>query len=176
MTPLRLAVAPHFHLARGWERLHRRDGADWRPMGAEEIAPLLLDPTSPREALAGCVTLFVIPSYLRSAFWQMLDEVGIDEGRFADFAAEVARFLAFKEIGAPPGASIELVMSQPGQAADIDLREVWGLIHLGEERAAVVIEGVRIELDMGEGCRLPPGMHGEVWPADEEPGVFVVVR
>ena len=204
----RLAVCPHFHLAEDWSRrVSLGAGIDrtaaglvprlpWRPASDDELALLLLDPTLPtaREALPDCLGLFVVPSHLRSAFWDLLasaQERGeVPRDGFDAFVGEMAGFLAFKQLPTPAGAVFELVVNGPGQTSPLAIAPVWGVINLAEDADAVVFVNlpggdmpppdyppVRLQIGPGEGLRLPRGgmLVGSDHPAREEPAVLLVV-
>jgi hypothetical protein len=211
MTPLpgfRFVVAPNFHLDLDWparlslgtgvERTAQGPGArpPWRPAVADELAALVLDPTRPgaREELTGCLCLFVVPAHLRSGFWDLLAQARENGANFADgfsaFAAEVASFLAFKQMPLPAGAVFELVVNRPGQAAPLAASPLWGLINLGEDAASVVVldapsgdrpapehPPVRLRLEPGEGARIPAGLLlGGARAEGDQPEVLLLVR
>ena len=128
---VRFVVAPYFHLDIDWPaRLSLGAGVEstaqgpvarspWRPASAEELAALVPDPTRiTREELPGCLCLFVVPAHLRSAFWDLLARApepgAVPAEGFGAFAAETARFLAFKQLPVPAGAVFDLVVARPG--------------------------------------------------------------
>jgi hypothetical protein len=168
----------------------------WRPASAAELTALVLDPTRPtaREELQACVCLFVVPMHLRSAFWDLLagaqERGAISSDEFSTFAAEVARFLAFKELPVPAGAEFDLVLNRPGQRASLAVSSLCGLINLGEDAASVVFLGVpanegeasdhtavRFRIQPGEGARIPAGV---LLTSDhierEQPDVLLLIR
>jgi hypothetical protein len=185
----RLVVAPHFHLASDWAgRLSLGAGVEqttqgpvacppWRPVIADELAMLLPDPTRTTAGaeLPGCLCLFVLPAHLRAAFVDLLAQApesgAVPVEGFGAFAAEIARFLAFKELPVSAGAVFDLVVAQPGPAANLAEAALWGLINLGEDVASVVFLNVptgaipaadyppvRLQLSPGEAVRIPAGM------------------
>lgn len=174
MTP-QLAVAPHFHLAGAWaERVSVADGAGWRAPHEGELTQLAVAPTT-RQELAECVCLFSLPAHLCKAFWSMLEQqVARGDGDFVSFAAEVARFLAFKLLPAPEGAAFELVLRMAGGA--FDGSGLWGVVNLADEPAFVTWPALRLRLGPGEGCRVPAGLTLDLLPQGEEPAVLLVVR
>jgi hypothetical protein len=204
----RLVVAPHFHASADWSRrlllgagLERAaEGLSprgpWRPAGADELALLVLDPGRPtaRGELPGCLCLFVVPGHLRASFWRLVAgalEMGeVPAGGFDAFVAELARFLAFKQLAAPAGAVFDLVVSPPGRPPALADPAPWGLVNLGEEAAwvafvnvpAVEVPGpdyppVRLLLAPGEGVRFPPGLAaGPDSGGQEDPDVLLLVR
>ena len=95
-------------------------------------------------------------------------------GDFVAFAAEVARFLAFKELATPAGAFLELVAQGPD--GTLATHVLWGVINLGEEPLTLAWSNLRLELRAGEGCRLPRALPGEVLPPAAEPHLLLVVR
>jgi hypothetical protein len=168
----------------------------WRTVQTDELAMLLLDPTQPgaREELPRCVCLFVVPVHLRSAFWDLVAQAEargeISPDGFGAFTAEVGRFLAFKQLPLPPAAVCELVVNKPGQATLLAAPAVWALINLGEDAVAVVCLSVqsgdsaapdcvpvRLQIEPGEGVRIPAGMMlGSDSLAREQPEVLLVIR
>jgi hypothetical protein len=205
----RLVVAPHFQTGEGWsQRLSLGAGIartaeglcplpPWRPAGADELALLLPEPARPllREDLADCLCLFAAPAHLRSAFWDLLacaEEKGAVSGEgFDALVGQLARFLTFKELPAPPGAVFDLVLSRPGQTSVLDPGPLWGLINLGDDPASVVFVNVpgrdlpaedyppvRLRLEAGEGVRLPRGglLSGSAGSAGDQSDVLLLVR
>jgi hypothetical protein len=155
----RLVVAPLFHLPVDWgERLHLGFGVEragggllhrssWRPPDAGELALLLPDESQPlpRENLTDCLCLFRLPRHLHATWWRLvaqLNEAGtMLPGGFDAFALEVGRFLAFKEIPLPEGASLDLLVRQPGHCTlpeKADVSQLWGGINLGDEATSVI--------------------------------------
>ena len=170
-----LAVAPNFPPAGAWpERLLVPDSDAWRAPEEAELAALVREPTTQKE-LAECACLFVLPAHLRLSFWQMLQrQAEHGDGDFVAFAAEVARFLAFKQLPAPAGAAFELVV-QTARGA-FDGAGLWGVANLGDEPALIAWPTLRLRLGPGEGCRLPGGAAPDVLPGGDDPGVLLVVR
>jgi hypothetical protein len=167
-----------------------------RPAGADELAALLPDPTRTmsRAQLPDCLCLWVLPAHLRAAFWDLLaqaPEPGVlpAEG-FNTFAAETARFLAFKEIPVPAGAVFDLVVTRPVPAPFLTAAALWGLVNLREDPATVVFLNVpagevpaaeyppvRLQLGPGEGIRIPAGMLlGANASEGDQPGVWLLIR
>jgi hypothetical protein len=211
MTPLpgaRFVAAPFFHFDIDWPaRLSLGAGVEstaegpvarppWRPASADELVALVLDPTRPgaREELPGCLCLFVVPVHLRSGFWDLLAQARkdgeISPDRFSAFAAEVARFLAFKQLPLPAGAVFDLVVTRPGPTTRLATAALWGLINLGEDTASVVFLNVpageipaadyppvRLQLVPGEGVRVPAGiLLGTDWFERDQPDVLLLIR
>jgi hypothetical protein len=177
LRPCRFVIAPNFHLAGPWpDRLLVADGGSWRAPDEVELAELV--PKATREETAGCVCLFAVSGYLRSAFWSMLEDSRSREGgpfEFDAFASEVARLLTFKEMPPPAGAAYELVVPLPG--GPFDARNLWAVVNLTDESVWVQTRGVRLRLGAGEGCRVPEGLAAEVLPAErDDPNVLLVVR
>jgi len=205
---VRLVVAPHFHLALdGPGRLSLGARVEqtaegpvarppWRPVSADELAVLLLDPTRPitREELPGCLCLFVVPVHLRSGFWDLLARApepgAVPAEGFGAFVAETAQFLAFKQLPVPAGAVFDLVVTRSGPATGLAAAALWGLINLGEDGASVVFLNVpageipaadyppvRLQLGPGEGVRIPAGIllstDGYEW---DQPDVLLLIR
>jgi hypothetical protein len=203
----RFVVAPYFHLDIDWPgRLSLGTSVEptaqgpvarppWRPASADDLATLVLDPTRPgaREELPGCLCLFVVPVHLRSTFWDLLaqaqenGEISLDG--FGAFTAEVARFLAFKELPLPAGAVFELVLNRAGQPPSLPASSLWGLINLGEDAASVVVLNVpghdggcldyppvRFQFQPGEGARIPAGvLLGSDGLDREQPEVLLLI-
>jgi hypothetical protein len=208
MTPVpgfRLAVAPSFHLDIDWPRRLSLGAAvkqtsqvpvarpSWRPVGADDLAVLVLDPTQPgaRAELPRCVCLFVVPVHLRAAFWDVVAQAerlgAIPADEFGAFTGGVARFLTFKQLPVPGGAAFELVVSQPGRPAPLDPSSAWGLINLGENSVSVVFlnapardgpdhPSVRYQLAPGEGARLPAGILLASDGLQEQADVLLLIR
>src|SRR5262249_17768735 len=148
----RLVVAPSFHASSDWARrlslgaaIERRAESllphpPWRQASDEELALLVLglSPPTPRQELADCLCLFVVPAHLRAALWDLLararDRGEVFPDDFNAFVAEVAGFLTFKQLPPPAGAPFELVVSKPGQTAA--LGPLWGMVNLGEDATA----------------------------------------
>jgi uncharacterized protein len=203
-----LIVAPFFHLDVDWAaRLSlgisagqtaagAGPSATWRPATAAELSLLVRDPMEPltREELPGCCCVFAVPVHLRSAFCNLL-AAAQENGRicpddFDVFAGEVARFLAFKQLTLPVGAAVELAVNLPGQTVVLAAPSLWGLINLGEDAAAVVLENgpgghaatcadgpVRIHTEAGEGIRLPAGRPvGSVRLGGDESQVWLLIQ
>jgi hypothetical protein len=219
----RLVVAPAFHisldssqrilLGAGVER--EGDGfvprPPWRFPEANELGLLFPDPSLlERQELRNCLCLFQLPQHLRSAWWRMVEqaqETGAPQlDGFAAFVAEVANFLAFKDIAAPEGAAFDLLVSKPGQQTvpfglTCNLGEarcsgLWGGINLGDEPTALLFINllvgdiqaelarhpdyppIRLRLEPGEGFRLPAGglLVAGCTLDKEEPDVLLLVR
>jgi hypothetical protein len=167
-----LAVAPNFHLAADWDhRLAVAAGFErtsaglhlprppWRLPSSEELALLTAAAGDPDERLC----LFHLPGHLRSAFWQLLEQAGggaPDElAGFDIFAREAARFLAFKGLPPPEGASFELLLGPPGQPSlftgPARWPAVWAAVNLGEEDALLVLvnlSAVALRRELVERC------------------------
>jgi hypothetical protein len=200
----RLVVAPHFHLSGDWSRRVSlgtgvKPSAEgpgpqpsWRPASDEELTALVLDPTQPtaREELADCLCLFTVPAHLRATFWGLLaaarEQGEVPPEGFNAFVAQVAQFLAFKQLPVPVSAVFDLIVSSPGQAPVPGSSPLWGLINLGEDPASLVFVNVpaedcppvRIALEPGEGLRFP--RDGVLVSSDsvdrEQPDLLLVVR
>jgi hypothetical protein len=194
MNPLpgyRFVVAPHFHVPGDWAaRVQLGTSTSWRAATGSELDQMVHDPAAPlsREALDASLCLFALPRHLHEGFWRLLEQAR-ERGDFSAkgfdaFVAEVARFLAFKQMSPPVGAVFDLVVNQPDSSCDLTGEmPVWGLIHLGEGAASIVLSPgpdlplLRIRIDPGEGVRLPAGLPvacGEADPASPE--LFLVVR
>jgi hypothetical protein len=208
LPEVRFLIAPNFHLDIDWRtrlllgaRVERTAQGPvvhppWRPADAEQLAMLVLDPTqgTAPEELAACLCLFVVPVHLRLAFWnlaaQAQEQGTIPPDGFSAFAAEVARFLAFKELPLPAGAVCELVVIPPQQTATLATTSLWGLINLGEDAASVVLLKepaqqdsarealpVRFQFEPGEGVRIPAGVLLASVPVEKEQSeVWLVIR
>jgi hypothetical protein len=185
MTPpfrCRLAVAPRFHLPPDWAArlavgagVREADGrffprGPWRPLTANEMASLI----SEADAEAGC--LFQIPGHLRAAWWDLLDRSAEAGGAampgFEGFAGQVAEFLRFKHMEAPPDLQMEAVVTAAGRCSmrsDPEtgapaglgpslapwaawplpeggaLSRLWAVVNLGDEDARLVLVAVPIQ-------------------------------
>src|SRR5262249_42178518 len=104
-----IQVYPTFHLQldlRERVLLGDRDGHAWQPPDDDELRCLLPDAATPATParLLESVCLFQLPRHLRAAWWDLLDRAaGVSLSRldgFDRFAAEIARFLEFKDM--PP--------------------------------------------------------------------------
>jgi hypothetical protein len=163
---LQVAVAPNFHLpgaAAG--RVLVAGEAGWRSPSEGE---------RPAEPPGGLVLLFALPGHLRASFWGMMGraEAGRD---FDAFAAEVGRFLTFKQLPPPGRAVFELVLHGAGGA--VEPRDLWAVVNLGEDPVVVGLPGLRLRLGPGEGCLLPEDVAAEALPPEGEvPDVLLVVR
>jgi hypothetical protein len=119
-----VVVAPSFYLRIDWPRRLllaagvEREGAaffprsNWRPPDDREVDLLT------RQGLADCLSLFQLPRHLFTAWGRLLERAGVSgEGRlegFDAFVADVAEFLAFKDLPVPEGAAFDLLVSTPG--------------------------------------------------------------
>lgn len=164
MTAPPPVVAPNFRLPEpAGGRVLVPEGAGWRPLA---------------EPLAGTGApslLFALPGHLRSSFWEMLQQVGM-EG-FNGFAAEVSKFLAFKQLAPPAQAAFELVLH--GADGNLDPRDLWAVVNLGDDAVLVELPGVRVRLCAGEGLQVPRELTANVVPpeGDEtEPDVLLLIR
>src|SRR5690242_16190437 len=110
---VQVALAPNFHLPGVLaERLLVADRGGWRAPSEDERAAITPPDVTGAEP-SGLVLLFALPRHLRSSFWALLEQ---DEtrGDFGAFAAEVGRFLTFKQLPPPPQAVVELVLQGAG--------------------------------------------------------------
>jgi hypothetical protein len=204
-----LVVAPSFHLPIDWaQRIHLGAGIDrdefgfralppWRTPNEQEMS-LLVAGTS--DGLPDRLCLFQLPKHLQTAWWKLLDRAqsagksGLDG--FDGFVAQVADFLAFKDLPVPEGAAFDMVVSQTGQRSDYwSSTPLWGGINLGEEAAFLVFVNlpdgadqlttpgseyppVRVRIEPGEGFRFPVGgLLADSWAVDKEgPDIWLMVR
>jgi len=149
--------------------------------------------------------LFQLPQHLLAAWWrsveQALQRAPTRLEGFETFVAEVARFLAFKELPVPQGTVFDLLTSQPGlPSIPWNGARVWGGINLGEEPTGVVFLPllsrsvgelgelfpagapdyplVRLQIEPGEGFRFPVGgLLGCGCTLDkQEPEVLLLMR
>jgi hypothetical protein len=166
-TPIAVAVAPNFHLPDAPAgRLLVADGAGWRPPYGDECSAVIPG-TDP-------VLLFALPGHLRSSLWEILDQGGA-AGGFDTFAAEVARFLSFKQLAPPEHAVFQLVLNRAG--GKVEPRDLWAVINLGDDPVIVGVPGLRLRLEAGEGGRLPEAVAAEVIPPEgDAPDVLLLVR
>jgi hypothetical protein len=125
-------VAPRFHLPIDWpQRLLLAAGVEreaegffprfsWRSPDERERGLLVADTAllPAHQGLAGCLCLFQLPRHLISAWGRLLERAGAaGEGRlegFDAFVADVAEFLAFKDVPVPGGAAFDVLVSTPG--------------------------------------------------------------
>jgi hypothetical protein len=192
-------VAPRFHLTANWAgRLTAGAGVSeadgrffprgpWRPLTADEITLLTSSPESgPEEdAEAGC--LFQIPGHLRAAWWELLDK-SAESGEaalpgFDGFAGQVAEFLRFKYMEAPPGLLMETLVTAAGRCSmrcdpetgapaglgpslapwaacplpeGVSLPRLWAVVNLGDEDSRLVLIALPIQ-DLAANLALRPG-------------------
>ena len=164
-----VAVAPNFHLDSPTDRLFVADGSGWRPLTGEERAGLAAHQRTDQDSL---VLLFTISSRLRAACWAVLEQ---NDGGFENVAAEIGRFLAFKQMPPPERAHFELVVHGP--AGKIEPGALWAIVNLGDDPVVIELPGVRVRLGTAEGCRLPDGVAGLVVPPEgETPDVLLLMR
>jgi hypothetical protein len=125
----RIVVAPSFHLPIDWAgRIllgagTEREGdgffprPDWRPPDDRERDWLMPDPSLPQD-LSDCLALFQVPRHLLAAWERLLqqaEQTGVARlDGFDAFVADLAAFLAFKDLPVPEGAVFDLLVSAPG--------------------------------------------------------------
>jgi hypothetical protein len=169
-------VAPAFHLPIDWsQRIQLGAGTEregdafiprggWRSPDAGELGLLVSEPA--RQALADCLCVFQLPQHLRAAWWRLLDRARATGAGHLDgfdaYAADVAAFLAFKELPVPEGAAFDLLVSAaglrsiplsratPGLAFSVAGQtpypvddpkcwpRLWGGVNLGDEATALL--------------------------------------
>jgi hypothetical protein len=111
----------------------------WRPLTADELAPLISTPdhAPEQDAEAGC--LFQIPDHLRAAWWDLLDRsVEAKDAAlpgFEDFTRQVATFLRFKHLEVPPTLQMEAVVTAAGRCSMRSDRETGAPAGLGSSLA-----------------------------------------
>jgi hypothetical protein len=94
---------------------------------------------------------------------------------FGAFAAEVGRFLAFKELPPPERAVFELVLRAAG--GKVEPRDLWAVVNLDDDPVVVGLPGLRLRLGAGEGARFPEGVAAELLPSEgDTPDVLLLVR
>jgi hypothetical protein len=166
------AIASNFHFGGGWlDRLLVAGDQGWRAPREDEIALLVAE--APRTDVAAL--LFVMPAHVCARFWAMLDEQAASgTGDFIAFAAEMRRFLDFKELPPPADALFELLAQDAG--GNVDAAGLWALVNFGDEPLLLDWPGVRLRLGAGEGCRVDPHCPPGVMPPAEEPNVMVAIR
>jgi hypothetical protein len=175
-----IVVAPTFHLPIDWSQrvllgsgVERENGGfvprpPWRAPDDRERSLLFPEPTLPlpRQSLEDCLCLFQLPQHLRSAWWRLLEQAEQTGNThlqgFDAFVAEVASFLAFKDVSVPEAAAFDLLVSKPGLrslsltgpsrglacnlagAGSLPVTEeagcprLWGGINLGDEPTALL--------------------------------------
>jgi hypothetical protein len=168
-----VAVAPNFHLDSPADRLLVVDGSGWRALtDAEHAAHLALQAT-PIEPNSR-VLLFTIPARLRTACWAVLEQKEGDTG-FDGVAAEIGKFLRFKQLPPPERALFELVLHGP--AGKTEPGDLWAIVNLGDDPVLIGLPELRVRLGTAEGCRLPEGLQVTVVPPDgETPHLLLVMR
>jgi hypothetical protein len=173
-TPIAVAVAPNFHLPEAPAgRILVAEGADGRPRSEGEWS-VLVPQTSPRDSLGCSILLFALPEHLRTSFWEMLQQEGAAEG-FDSVAAEVGRFLAFKQLPPPDRAVFQLVLH--GAGGTVQPNGLWAVVNLGDDPVVVDVPGLRLLLGAGEGIRFPEEVTAEVIPPEgEAPDILLLVR
>lgn len=155
-APPPIAVAPNFHLPGGLAERVLPAGVAGGGAVPED------DP----------VLLFALPGHLCASLWRMVEQ---EAGDFDAFAAEVGRFLTFKQLPPPAGAMVDLVLHAAG--GTIDSRDLWAVVNLGDDALLVGLPGLSLRLAAGEGCRLPATVTAEVQPpAGELPVMLLLLR
>jgi hypothetical protein len=131
---VRLAIAPHFHMATDWAaRLQVGTGVDeadgcffprpcWQALTSDDLSALVQvsQEAATAQALDTCLSIFQLPAHLRSEWWNLLEQAagGISDGRlpgFESFVRQVGEFLDFKGLAVPEAARWDLMVSNPGQ-------------------------------------------------------------
>jgi hypothetical protein len=133
MTPepgCTFAVAPHFEMPADLQgRLRIGIGVEkcdggffprgpWRSPDDGELAHLVAGQAGPNAP--DRVELFKLPAHLCAQWWQLLERAGDGAGAgrlpgYDAFLAQLADFLAFKELAIDDPVSCEVVVSRPGQ-------------------------------------------------------------
>jgi hypothetical protein len=155
-APVPVAVAPNFHL-------DELPGGRWEAAAGADVTH------------CGTTLLFALPGHLRASFWSVLEQ-GDAPANFDVLAAEVGRFLAFKELSPPPGAVFEVILH--GASGVVEPRGLWAVINLGDDLVAVEVPGLRIFLGAGEGAQFPDGPVAAVQPptSDVPMQILLAVR
>jgi hypothetical protein len=184
----RLATAPRFRLEADWAGrlavgagVTEADGrffprGPWRPLTAAELALLVPGPKAGGGNDAETGRLFQVPGHLRAAWWELLDQsVGAGDAALAGFdhfAGQVAEFLRFKRMEAPPGLQMEAVATAAGRCSmrsdpetgapaglgaslppwaacprleAAALPRLWAVVNLGDEDSRLVLVAVSIQ-------------------------------
>jgi len=81
---------------------------DWRPPTADELS-MLVDEAPPGVNPLR-TNLLAIPAWLRTAWWDHVDQTGYER-----FASDVLEFLRFKDLPLPALCEIEVAVSRPDQ-------------------------------------------------------------
>jgi len=154
-------------------------GGDERPADDSERNLLVAD-SSLAQDLVDCVCLFSLPRHLLTSWGRLLEQAeqtgSVDRDGFNAFVADVARFLAFKDLPAPEGALFDLLVSAPGlrsvpwAGGPIGLAchsSFWGGINLGDEATALLLvnlppEGLLAEVRRRRSEPFSPDTFGEL--------------
>jgi len=201
-----LGVAARFHVRSRWaERLRVSDDmervdagldprVDWRPPTADELS-MLVDEAPPGVNPLR-TNLLAIPAWLRTAWWDHVDQTGYER-----FASDVLEFLRFKDLPLPPLCEIEVTVSRPDETRT-RLHEATKaaplvVVNLGDEASHIIMSNlppaatagrpyearsayplVRIRLDPGEGLWFPPcGVICDGWTREKrELDVLLIIR
>ena len=201
-----LGVAARFHVRSRWaERLCLNGGiervdaglhprADWRPPTADELSMLVDE--APPGANPLRTNLLAIPAWLRTAWWDHVDQTGYER-----FASDVLEFLRFKDLPLPPLCEIEVTVSRPDETRT-RLHEATKaaplvVVNLGDEASHIIMSNLppaattgrsydarstyplmRIRLDPGEGLWFPPcGVICDGWTREKrELDVVLTIR
>jgi hypothetical protein len=146
-------------------RFYPRD--DWRPLSSTELAVLVDDPArlrGPAEATLSSsqVGVLGIPTHIRAAWWAVVEEAEVLDGKlegYETFVAMLSEFLRFKHVPLPAHCVFEVVASRPGQRStrvsfmtgepaglgfsEIETAESFGrllgIINLGDEATHIVL-------------------------------------
>jgi hypothetical protein len=102
-------------------------------------------------------------------------EQGQGADRFDAFAAEVGRFLSFKQLPPPENAVFELVLLEA--RGKVDPHALWAVVNLADDPVTIEVPALRLRLQPGEGSCLPQQVVAAVVPPEgDTPHVLLMVR
>ncbi len=135
---------------------------------------MIFGDVKPSQNLLDCLGLFQLPQHLCATWWTILENspsAGVFRiDGFDRFVADVVNFLNYKELGVPPGATFELLLTKPGQRSlgrpgrplglaleGTTQGSLWGGINLGDEPTSLVFVNLLAAMLRAELTRCHPG-------------------